>query len=81
MMFANLLTIISGLFTLAGKVFEFMYAQKLIDAGKTSQQLDDLKGKIDAAQKAIALREKARRDAELNASSIMQSDEFTRSDD
>ena len=80
-MFTYLLTLISGLFTLAGKVFEFMYAQKLIDAGKTSQQLDDLKGKIDAAQKAIALREKARRDAELNASSIMQPDEFTRSDD
>jgi hypothetical protein len=76
-----LITIISGLFTLAGKVFEFMYAQKLIDAGKTSQQLDDLKGQIDAAQKAIALREEARRTAELNASSIMQSDEFTRSDD
>lgn len=80
-MFTNLLTIISGLFTLAGKIFEFMYAQKLIDAGKTSQQLDDLKGQIDAAQKAIALREKARRDAELNLSSIMQSDEFTRPDD
>jgi hypothetical protein len=81
MMFTNLITIISGLFTLAGKVFEFMYAQKLIDAGKTSQQLDDLKGQIDAAQKAIALREEARRTAELNASSIMQSDEFTRPED
>jgi len=81
MMFTNLITIISGLFTLAGKVFEFMYAQKLIDAGKTAQQLDDLKGQIDAAQKAIALREEARRTAELNHSSVMQSDEFTRSDD
>jgi hypothetical protein len=81
MMFTNLITIISGLFTLAGKVFEFMYAQKLIDAGKTSQQLDDLKGQIDAAQKAIALREEARRTAELNPSSIMQPDEFTRPED
>jgi len=81
MMFTNLITIISGLFTLAGKVFEFMYAQKLIDAGKTSQQLDDLKGQIDAAQKAIALREEARRTAELNSSSIMQPDEFTRPED
>jgi hypothetical protein len=81
MMFTNLITIISGLFTLAGKVFEFMYAQKLIDAGKTSQQLDDLKGQIDAAQKAIALREEARRTAELNPTSVMQSDEFTRPED
>jgi hypothetical protein len=76
-----IISLISGLFAVAGKIFEFMYAQKLIDAGKTSQQLDDLKGQIDAAQKAIALREKARRDAELNPSSIMQSDEFTRPDD
>jgi hypothetical protein len=76
-----IISLISGLFAVAGKIFEFMYAQKLIDAGKTSQQLDDLKGQIDAAQKAISLREKARRDAELNSSSIMQPDEFTRPDD
>ena len=80
-MITTILTLISGLFSVAGKIFEFMYAQKLIDAGKTAQQLDDLKGQIDAAQKAIALREEARRTAELNSSSIMQSDEFTRSDD
>jgi len=80
-MITVILSLIGGLFSLAGKIFEFMYAQKLIDAGKTSQQLDDLKGQINAAQKAIALREKARRDAELNSSSIMQPDEFTRPDD
>ena len=80
-MITTILTLISGLFSVAGKIFEFMYAQKLIDAGKTAQQLDDLKGQIDAAQKAIALREKARRDAELNPAGVMQSDEFTRSDD
>lgn len=80
-MITSILAIISGLFTLAGKIFEFLYAQKLIDAGKTSQQLDDLKGQIDAAQKAIALREKARRDAELNPSGIMQPDDFTRPED
>lgn len=80
-MITVILSLIGGLFSLAGKIFEFMYAQKLIDAGKTSQQLDDLKGQIDAAQKAIALREKARRDAEFNPSSIMQPDEFTRPED
>ena len=80
-MITAIISLISGLFAVAGKIFEFMYAQKLIDAGKTSQQLDDLKGQIDAAQKAIALREKARRTAELNPSSIMQPDEFTRPDD
>jgi hypothetical protein len=79
-MITVILNFIGGLFSLAGKVFEFMYAQKLIDAGKTSQQLDDLKGQIDAAQKAIAFREKARRDVELNPNSLMQPDEFTRPD-
>jgi hypothetical protein len=76
-----IISLISGLFAVAGKIFEFMYAQKLIDAGKTAQQLDNLKGQIDAAQKAIALREKARRDAELNPTGILQPDEFTRPDD
>ena len=80
-MITAIISLISGLFAVAGKIFEFMYAQKLIDAGKTAQQLDDLKGQIDAAQKAIALREEARRTAELNFAGVMQSDEFTRSDD
>ncbi|NDB70369.1 MAG: hypothetical protein EB015_20660 [Methylocystaceae bacterium] len=80
-MITVILSLIGGLFSLAGKIFEFMYAQKLIDAGKTSQQLDDLKGQIDAAQKAIALREKARRDAELNPGGVLQPDEFTRPED
>lgn len=56
-MITSILSLISGLFTLAGKIFDFLYAQKLIDAGKTSQQLEDLKGQINAAQEAIAIRE------------------------
>lgn len=65
-MITSILTLISGLFTLAGKIFEFMYAQKLIDAGKTSQQLEDLKGQINAAQEAIAVREAQRLSNERN---------------
>ena len=80
-MISAIISLISGLFAVAGKIFEWLYAKQLIDAGKTAQQLDDLKGQIDAAQKAIALREKARRDAELNPSSILQPDEFTRPND
>ena len=79
-MITAILSLISGLFTLAGKVFDYLYAQRLVDAGKTAQQLSDLQGRIDAARKAVELREKARRDAELNNSSILQPDEFTRSD-
>jgi hypothetical protein len=79
-MITVILNLIGGLFSLAGKVFEFMYAQKLIDAGKTAQQLDDLRGQVDAARKAVELREKARIAAELNPSSVMQPDDFTRPD-
>jgi len=79
-MITVILNLIGGLFTLAGKVFEFMYAQKLIDAGKTAQQLDNLRGQVDAARKAVELREKARIAAELNPSSVMQPDDFTRPD-
>lgn len=79
-MITAIISLIGAIFTVAGKLFDWLYARQLIDAGKTAQQLDNLKGQIDAAQKAIALREEARRTAELNSSSIMQSDEFTRPD-
>ena len=80
-MITAIISLISGLFAVAGKLFDWLYAKQLIDAGKTAQQLDDLKGQIDAAQKAIALREKARRDAELNPGGVLQPDDFTRPED
>ena len=79
-MITAIISLIGAIFTVAGKLFDWLYARQLIDAGKTAQQLDNLKGQIDAAQKAIALREEARRNAELNHSSILQPDEFTRPD-
>lgn len=79
-MITAIISLIGAIFTVAGKLFDWLYARQLIDAGKTAQQLDNLKGQIDAAQKAIALREEARRNAELNPFSILQPDEFTRPD-
>ena len=79
-MITAIISLIGAIFSVAGKLFDWLYARQLIDAGKTAQQLDNLKGQIDAAQKAIALREKARRDAELNPTGILQPDEFTRPD-
>ncbi len=79
-MITAIISLIGAIFTVAGKLFDWLYARQLIDAGKTAQQLDNLKGQIDAAQKAITLREEARRNAELNPSSILQPDEFTRPD-
>lgn len=80
-MIAIALNIIGGLFWAAGKMFEWLYARQLVDAGKTAQQLEDLKGQVDAAKKAVELREKARRTAELDPSGVMSDDEFLRPDD
>jgi hypothetical protein len=55
-----IISLISGLFSVAGKIFELLYSKQLIDAGKTAQQLEDLKGQINAAQEAIAIREAQR---------------------
>jgi hypothetical protein len=80
-MITIILQVISGLFSAAGKLFEFMYAQQLVDAGKTAQQLQDFKDQVDAAKQAVELRETARRAAELNPSGVMSDDGFIRPDD
>ena len=55
-MISTILTIIGGLFTLAGKMFDWLYAKQLADAGKTAQQVADLKAQIDAAHIALQAR-------------------------
>jgi len=64
-MISVILSIISGIFSAAGKLFDFFYAQKLIDAGKTAQQVSDLKAQVDAAH--LALQAKAAIDADIAA--------------
>jgi hypothetical protein len=56
----TILSIVSGLFGLAGKLFEWLYARQLVDAGKTQQQLSDLSAQVRDAQIAVAAREAAR---------------------
>lgn len=59
-MVASLLSIVSGLFALAGKVFEWLYARQMINVGKTQQQLDGLSRQVKEAQIAVAAREAVR---------------------
>jgi hypothetical protein len=75
-MITVILSLISGLFTLAGKLFDWLYANQLIDAGKTAQQLSNLKGQIDAAHQAVLIREATRISDELNG--LPSDDEFDR---
>lgn len=75
-----ILTIIGSLFTAAGKLFDWLYAKNLVDAGKTTQQVADLKAQIDAAHKALEARLAVERDRQLNPNGVRDDDGFKRPD-
>lgn len=77
-MITIILSLISSLFTAAGRLFDWLYAQKLVDAGRTQQQLEDLKAQINAAQIAIAAREAVRADIATKPDSVPVNDPFLR---
>lgn len=59
-MIPGLLSLLTVLFGAVGKLFEWLYAQRLVDAGKTQQQLETLANDIRQAQIAVAAREAIR---------------------
>ena len=59
-MIVAILTAISGLFTAAGKLFEWLYARQLVDAGRVQEKLDALNNQVRDAQIAVAAREAVR---------------------
>jgi hypothetical protein len=71
-----ILSLASGLFSLAGKIFEWLYARNLVNAGKTQQQLDALSKQVKDAQIAVAAREAVR--AAAAADSLPDDDPFRR---
>lgn len=75
-MIQAILVLISGLFTVAGKLFDWLYARQMIDAGNTAQQLSDLKAQVNAAHEAVLIREATRLSDERNGLPI--DDEFDR---
>lgn len=75
-----ILTIIGSLFSAASKLFDWLYANKLIDAGKTAQQISDLKAQVDAAHQAIQARLAVERERELNPIGVHDDDGFKRPD-
>ena len=77
-MISIILNLISGLFLAAGKLFDWLYAQKLVDAGKTEQQVADLKAQIDEAHKALQARLAVERERQLNLSGVRDDDGFKR---
>ena len=47
-MVAALISLVGGLFQVAGKLFDWLYARQMVDAGRTSDQLQALKEQVDA---------------------------------
>ena len=79
-MVTTILSLIGALFTLAGKIFDWLNAQQLIDVGKTAQQVQDLKGQVDAAHEALQSRLAVERDSINKPDSVSVDDGFKRPD-
>lgn len=76
-MISAILSVVSGLFAVAGKIFEWLYARQLVDAGKTQASLEALRKQVQDAQIAVATRE-AIRAANTGGVSIDERDPFLR---
>lgn len=76
-MIPAILSVVSGLFTVAGKIFEWLYARQLVDAGRTQASLEALRKQVQDAQIAVAARE-AVRAANAGGVSIDERDPFLR---
>lgn len=77
-MITLLLSLVSGLFTAAGKVFEWLYARQLVDAGRTQEQLEALRKQTHDAQIAVAAREAIRASDIARPDSVPDDDPFRR---
>ena len=75
-----ILTLISNLLSVAGKIFDFMHTRQMIDAGKTEQQLADLKAQVEAAHRSVAIRNAVERAINADPNSLSDPDEFKRPD-
>lgn len=76
-----ILQLLGGLFSVAGKLFDYLNQKQMVDLAKTAQQLENLKAQVDAAHKSVEIREAVRAALERNPGSVMSVDEYTRPDD
>lgn len=80
-MISALISFIGGLFQVAGKIFDWLYAKRLVDAGRTAQQLDSLKEQVEAAKNAVQKRIDIERDLAADPDRVRDDDGFRRADD
>ena len=77
-MILAILSVVSGLFSAAGKIFEWLYAVKMVDAGRVQERLDALNNQVRDAQIAVAAREAVRAATVRDGVSIDERDPFLR---
>ena len=80
-MIVTIISLLSGLFSAAGKLFDWLYAFRLADAGRVAERLESLKGQVDAAQKAVETRMVIERERERFSGGVSDDDGFRRPDD
>jgi hypothetical protein len=73
--------LLSSLFSAAGKLFDWLYAVRLADAGRVAERLEALRGQVDAAQKAVETRMAIERERERLSGGVPDDDGFRRPDD
>ncbi len=77
-MISAILTILSGLFTVTGKLFDWLYARDMVNAGRVQQKLDDLREQVKSAQIAVAAREAIRASTASDPAGVPDNDPFLR---
>lgn len=77
-MILAILSAVSALFSAAGKIFEWLYAVKMVDAGRVQERLDALNIQVRDAQIAVAAREAVRAATVRDGVSIDERDPFLR---
>jgi hypothetical protein len=77
-MISAILSVVSGLFSVAGKIFEWLYAKQLVDAGRVQEKLYALNKQVYEAQIAVAAREAVRAATIRDGVSIDDNDPFLR---
>jgi hypothetical protein len=73
-----LISLLSSLFAVTGKIFDWLYARDMVNAGRVQQQLDDLREQVKSAQIAVAAREAIRASTARNPSGVPDNDPFLR---
>lgn len=77
-MIPGLISLLTALFGVVGKLFEWLYSKQLVDAGRTQQQLETLSNEVKQAQIAVAAREAIRASVLRSPDSLPEHDPFLR---